>query len=353
MASTVSKSQAAAMVKQWAADLQFDLCGITAAVQPPGFHPFLEWLASGYAADMDWIERRKDAYAHPNGVLPGTQSVIVVALNYHQGGETTPGCRISRYAWGEADYHNLLKKRLKQLCRQLREALPDEITRPVVDTAPLLERDFARLAGLGWQGKNTMLINRGIGSWFFLGAILTTAPMQADHPFDDDHCGTCTQCLDACPTDAFPQPGTLNAERCISYLTIERRGKTISPEFMAQMQDWVFGCDVCQDVCPWNRFAPGTAPEGFHLRPELRQLDVLILLQLTDDSFQNLFRKTPLERTGRDVLVRNAAIAAANRNQQNCIPILQQLTDDSSELVRHAATWSLTRLKEQTGPNPT
>lgn len=342
-ASTIS--EAASKIHQWAKVLELDLCGITPAIQPPGFHPLLEWMSRGYAADMDWMARRQDAYRHPDGVLPGTQSVIVVGLNYQNGNETTPGCRISRYAWGQEDYHSLLKRKLKQLCRQLRDLMPNAVTRPVVDTAPLLERDFARMAGLGWQGKNTMLINRSIGSWFFLGAILTTAELSYDQPFETDHCGTCTKCLDACPTKAFPKPGVLNAERCISYLTIERRSKPISEDLMVQMGDWIFGCDVCQDVCPWNRFAGETNVPEFQRRPEIANLDLPDLLQLTDATFRILFRKTPLERTGRDVIVRNAAIAASNTNRTDCIPLLRELMNDKSELVQHAVNHSLAALE--------
>lgn len=341
MPETNSIEHTTALIRQWSQELQLDLCGMTPAIQPPGYHPLLEWMNQGYCADMDWMQRRKDAYSHPDGVLPNTKSVIAVALNYHNGNETTEGCRISRYAWGMEDYHSLLKKKLKQLCRKLREHQPDAVTRPVVDTAPLLERDFAQLAGLGWQGKNTMLINPGIGSWFFLGAILTTAQLSYDQPFEADHCGTCTRCLDACPTDAFPEPGVLNAERCISYLTIERRSKTISEELMAKMDDWVFGCDVCQDVCPWNRFAPANSVEAFQRRPEVSQLDLPELLNLTQATFKALFRKTPLERTGRDIIVRNSAIAAANTDRIDCLPMLESLRTDESAIVRDAVEWSI------------
>lgn len=346
MAAPPSITETTDRIREWARELQLDLCGITPAIQPPGYHPLLEWMANGYCADMDWMQRRKDAYSHPNGVLPQTRSVIVVGLNYHNGNEPTEGCRISRYAWGQEDYHSLLKKKLKQLCRKLREQQPDEVTRPVVDTAPLLERDFARLAGLGWQGKNTMLINPGIGSWFFLGAILTTAELFYDQPFEADHCGTCTRCLDACPTDAFPKPGVLNAEKCISYLTIERRSQSISEDLMSQMGDWVFGCDICQDVCPWNRFAPQNSEEAFHRRPEVSELDIPQLLKLTEATFRALFHKTPLERTGRDVIVRNAAIAAANTGRIDCLPSLETLTEDDSPIVRHAVEWSIRILTE-------
>ncbi|MEZ6059182.1 MAG: tRNA epoxyqueuosine(34) reductase QueG [Planctomycetaceae bacterium] len=350
-------------------DIGFDRIGIAAAVTPPGFHPLLEWLANGYAADMDWIERRRDAYEHPAGVMPGTRSVIVAAMNYHsrepEQHDETPGSsnpshtattgsesrrtegatgRVSRYAWGSQDYHSVLRRRLKQLANVVHESAPDAHTRVVVDTAPLLERDFARLAGIGWFGKNTMLISRDIGSWFFLGAILTDLDLPADEPYADDFCGTCTRCLEACPTDAFPKPGVLDANRCISYLTIERRDKPIPPELRSGMGQWIFGCDICQDVCPWNRFAPATSDAAFVACPDLRSPDCVELLTLSEDQFVERFRGTPLQRTGRDAILRNAAIALGNSGVVSAIAQLRRSLSAESPLVREAAEWALHRI---------
>lgn len=299
-------------LKQRGAELGFHHIGIAQAVSPPGFHPLLEWLGKGYSAGMDWIERRKDAYQHPDGVLPGTRSVIVAAMNYHNEAPLPDTARIARYAWSGQDYHDILRHRLKQLSQVLHTNLPETGSRVVVDTAPLLERDFARLAGIGWFGKNTMLINRSIGSWFFLGAILTTAKLTYDEPFSGNYCGNCTRCLDACPTDAFPEPGVLDANRCISYHTIENRGAEVPADLAADFGQWVYGCDICQEVCPWNRFAPNDSDPAFHPRSDLRAMTPEALLALSEEDFRSQFQGTPLERTGFEAMRRNAQTALDN-----------------------------------------
>lgn len=330
------------VVRSAAMQLEFDVVRIAPAVQPTGFHPLLKWLDAGYAADMDWIERRREAYRHPDGVMPGTRSVIVVALNYHnESSRPQRDHQISRYAWGVSDYHTIIRKRLKKLAAAIRGHRKEAYCRPVVDTAPLLERDFARMAGIGWYGKNTMLISREIGSYFFLGALLVDQPMNYDTPFENEYCGSCTACLDACPTDAFPKPGVLDANRCISYLTIERRSKPISDDLKPGMLNWIFGCDICQDVCPWNRFAPDTSLAEFQPRAELQQLALQQILTLDTDTFDSLFRNTPLHRTGREAIVRNAAIAAGNQRLADCHSSLKQLSDDESPMIREAAIWAL------------
>lgn len=333
-------------LKTAATELGFGVVRITPAVSPPGYHPLLEWMTKGYSADMDWMARRKDAYQHPDGVLPETRSVIVVALNYHNTEPEDTGARISRYAWGSEDYHSVIRRNLKKVAATIRQERPETRSRVVIDTAPLLERDFAKLAGIGWFGKNTMLISREIGSWFFIGAILTTASLTYDDPFEGDYCGSCTKCLDACPTDAFPEPHVLDANRCISYLTIERRDKPVPEDLRRGIGNWIFGCDICQEVCPWNRFAPGESLPEFWLRDELKGLDVLQLLSLDESDFQGRFGGTPLERTGRNVIVRNAAIVAANTETTAALPVLQSLTQDSSPLVSEAAVWAIRQLRK-------
>jgi len=300
-------------LKQRGADLGFGLVRIAAAVSPPGFHPLLEWIDKGYAADMNWIDRRRDAYEHPDGVLPGTRSLIVVAMNYHNQAPLPETARIARYAWSGLDYHDLMRDRLKQLAGLLHEQIPESRSRVVVDTAPLLERDFARLAGIGWFGKNTMLINRDIGSWFFLGAILTTADLDYDEPFEQDFCGTCTRCLDACPTDAFPEPHVLDANRCISYHTIENRAGDVPVDLATEFGSWIFGCDICQEVCPWNRFAPVDSDPAFHPRPDMRAITPEEILNMSEPEFSDKFRTTPLGRTGWETIQRNARIALNNQ----------------------------------------
>ena len=261
---------------------------------------------------MTWIHRRRDAYEHPDGVLPETRSVIVGAINYHNQSPLPDTARIARYAWSGHDYHCVLRDRLRELAGQLQTAVPNSRSRVVVDTAPLLERDFARLAGVGWFGKNTMLISREIGSWFFLGAILTTARLAYDEPYAEDYCGTCTRCIDACPTDAFPEPYLLDSNRCISYHTIENRSGEIPQDLAADFGNWIFGCDICQEVCPWNRFAPKDSDPAFHPRSDLHSATLQSILDLTEDEFQERFQGTPLERTGFTAIQRNARIAMQN-----------------------------------------
>jgi epoxyqueuosine reductase len=250
--------------------------------------------------------------------------------------------RVSCYAWGE-DYHALLRRRLDELLAWLQREVPGCRGRGVVDTAPLLERDFARLAGLGWFGKNTMLLNKRLGSYFFLGALLVDIPLRPDPPFEASHCGTCTACLDACPTQAFVGPGQLDARRCISYLTIELRGP-VPPELREPMGDWVFGCDVCQDVCPWNRKAPPAREPAFRPRPELDSPDLTELLRLSPDEFRRRFRGTALTRAKRRGLLRNAAIALGNSGDPRAVPVLVEALGDEEPLVRGAAAWALGRL---------
>ena len=365
-------------VRKKAREIGFELVGIAPAVAPGGFGPLQNWLSQGFAGEMSYMPRREDAYAHPENVLPGVRSVILVGLNYldrtsqnadstsrhsdaasavpspPEGGEGTgssdsvchdlPSGRVAKYASGSADYHDVLKKRLKSLAAVLHEMRPGCRTRPVVDTAPLLERDFARLAGLGWFGKNTMLINKREGSWFFLGALLTDVELTPDQPHDTAHCGTCTRCLEACPTDAFPEPYVLDATRCISYLTIELRGQPIPADLRTGMGDWLFGCDVCQDVCPWNHKAPETTVDEFRRDETLTPASLTQLLSLSESEFRDRYRRTPLFRPGRSGLLRNAAIVAGNSGDLRFVPALASALEDQDELIRGAAAWALGQL---------
>jgi epoxyqueuosine reductase len=215
--------------------------------------------------------------------------------------------------------------------------------RGVVDTAPLLERDFARRAGLGWFGKNTMLLNKRLGSYFFLGALLVDIELRPDAPQETTHCGTCTACLDACPTQAFPEPGLLDARRCISYLTIELRGP-IPVEFRAPLGDWVFGCDICQEVCPWNRKAPSATEPAFQPRTDLEPLDLMEALGLSEEAFRRRFRGTALMRAKRRGLLRNAALALGNQGDLAALPALRHALNDPEPLIREAAQWAIERI---------
>ncbi|MGE0376851.1 MAG: tRNA epoxyqueuosine(34) reductase QueG [Planctomycetaceae bacterium] len=338
----------AGVVRNTARSLGFGLVGNAPAVRPDGLTAFSEWLDRGFAGEMQYLERRRDAYSHPRHVLESVRSVIMLGMNYRTTDpptEIAPGqARVSRYAWGTGDYHDLIRERLGQLADVLHEHAPGCRTRGVVDTAPLLERDFARLAGLGWFGKNTMLINTRQGSWFFLAALLTDVELAPDAPQESSHCGTCTACLDACPTDAFPEPYVLDATRCISYLTIELRDRPIPEELRAGCGEWLFGCDICQDVCPWNRKAPVSGEPAFEPLPDLCPADAAALLKLDEAAFESRFADTPFARPGRAGILRNACIVLGNTADASCLPSLRTAMNDSEPLVRNAADWALGRI---------
>jgi epoxyqueuosine reductase len=334
-------------LKDEARGLGFDLAGVCPAVSPTGLSRFHEWLSAGYAGEMEYLPRRSAAYAHPGGVLEGTRSLVLLAMNYHTAvpRQPRPGeGRVSRYAWG-ADYHEVIHDRLSRLGDFLRQQLPEARVRGVVDTAPLLEREFAQLAGLGWIGKNTLLLNRHLGSWFFLAALLTDAELEYDEPQATDHCGTCRACLDACPTGAFVEPYVLDARRCISYLTIELRGP-VPAELRSGLGEWVFGCDVCQEVCPWNHRAPASEEASYLPAGEMNPLDLPALFDLDDAAFRRRFRHTPLWRPRRRGILRNAAIALGNRPTTAGLAALVKGLRDHEPLVRGACAWALGQYHE-------
>jgi len=267
-------------------------------------------------------------------------------LGFNSRGHKPGYGRVARYAWGEADYHDLIHKRLKHMKRFAIELLPEVQIRGVVDTAPLLEREFAQLAGLGWRAKNTLLINKPNGSFYLLAALLLDVELEYDQPFEASHCGTCTACLDACPTDAFVEPRVLDGSKCISYLTIEHRSP-IPVELRSQMQDWILGCDVCQDVCPWNQRTPESLHAEFVPLEASHPLELQSLFEMDDDQFRQRFRKTPLWRPKRRGILRNAAIVMGNQPAQTNIAPLLLGTRDQEPLVRGAAVWALLQhLKE-------
>jgi len=332
-------------LKQRASELGFSLCGICPAVSPPGVARLDDWLAAGYAGQMLYLADRREAYSHPNRVLDGARSIVMLAMNYRTAEPAVPldgQARVSRYAWGGTDYHDLIRDRLNTLADFLHSRVPSARVRGVVDTAPLLEREFAQLAGLGWIGKNTLLLNREHGSWFFLAALLTEVELAYDAAQETDHCGTCRACLDACPTAAFPQPYVLDASRCISYLTIELR-EAIPNELRPGLGDWLFGCDICQEVCPWNSRAPLSREAACAPRKDSNPIDLIGLFDLDDAAFRERFRHTPLWRPKRRGILRNAAIVLGNRPTLQAIPALIRGLNDSEPLVRAACAWALGR----------
>ncbi len=330
-------------IRARAQEVGFSGIGICPAVTPEGLHRFADWLSSGYAGEMRYLEDRRAAYSHPSSILSGVRSLIMLTMNYatKPPKPAAPGMgRVSRYAWGEADYHDLIHRRLKDLKRFVQSTIPGSAVRGVVDTAPLLEREFAQLAGLGWVGKHTLLLNRQEGSWFFLAALLTDQVLDYDAPTTDDYCGSCTACLDACPTNAFPQPYVLDATQCISYLTIELNSPVPS-ELRSGVGDWLFGCDVCQEVCPWNRFGAVSTETSFLPLADQDPVDLVRLFGHDEETFRAKYRRTPLWRAKRRGLLRNAAIVLGNQRVRSAVAVLCDAVGDPDRLVRGACAWAL------------
>ncbi|OFV90902.1 MAG: tRNA epoxyqueuosine(34) reductase QueG [Acidobacteria bacterium RIFCSPLOWO2_12_FULL_65_11] len=302
-------------IKSKARDLGFDVCGIAPAGDLPEL-PFLgDWLARGYAGEMAYLHRSADRRADVRHVLPSARTVIVTGTVYNTDApysteDTEPGrAQISRYAWGD-DYHDVLGRRLEALVAWMREASPDAFeARAYVDTGPVQERVYARHAGIGWIGKNTCVINPELGSWLFLGEIICSLPLEVDAPAFDQ-CGTCTLCLEACSTHAIVAPGVLDATRCISYLTIERRGP-IPDEFAPAVGSRVYGCDVCQEVCPWNQTAPRSDDSAWQARPVWKNAELPVLWQMSDQELGDAMRGSAMRRAKVAGLRRNIAVASA------------------------------------------
>jgi epoxyqueuosine reductase len=294
----------ARVVKERAAALGFLACGITDPSPPPHGDRLDAWLARGYAGTMRYLHRQARRRKDPRLIVPEALSVVVVLDNYYTegDGQASPP-KVARYALGE-DYHGVTTSRLEALAECLREH-GAEVARVYTDAGPVPERELAQRAGLGWIGKNTMLIRPGAGSFFFIGSIFTDLKLETDPPFELDHCGSCTRCLDACPTEALVEPRVLDATRCISYLTIEHRGPI--PESLAgRLEGWVFGCDVCNEVCPWNqRFAAPTSVQAFHPRDALAGVESDFFARMDEQEFERRFGDTPLERPGLAGMRRN------------------------------------------------
>ncbi len=345
-------------IRQKALECGFDAVGLTDAnLQPSHSDALMSFIEQGRQGDMDWLVEKLERRKSPTALWPDARSVIVLGLNYaphinplaiHS--RTDRGA-ISVYAQGK-DYHDIVKKRLKVLARWMVENYGCDV-KVFVDTAPVMEKPLAARAGLGWQGKHTNLVSREFGSWMFLGEIFTTLdlpPDTLDTP-EPDHCGSCDLCMRACPTGALDTPYKIEATKCISYLTIETKGQ-IEPELMENMGNRIYGCDDCLSVCPWNKFESATGEEAFLPRPELNAPRLTDLLELDDAAFRQVFAGSPVKRTGRDRMTRNAVIAAGNSKLGALRPdvkkalekTLDKLLADPSELVRGAAQWALKKL---------
>jgi len=333
----------ASRILELARECGFELAGVARAEPLAEDNQlYLDWISRGMAGAMGYLtDRRAVVRTDPRLLLESAQSIVCVGKIYNVAGPSSADAnsygRISRYAWGE-DYHDVMRAELEDLARKLGNHHHWKVC---VDTAPLLERSYARRAGLGWIGKNTCLINQGIGSWIFLGEILTSLELEPDSP-PPDRCGTCTRCIDACPTGAIPAEGyEIDARRCISYLTIELRG-AIPKELRPGIGSHLFGCDICQDVCPWNREAPVTNEQAFerrHAAPDLEEA-----AQITEDEFREMFRKSPVRRAKYAGFLRNVAIAMGNSGDQKFRVPLSSLAESADETVAEHARWALERI---------
>jgi len=299
------------LIKSAAADLRFDACGIAHAgpIDPDGRLDI--WLNAGYHGTMQWMARSRDVRLDVQQKLPGARSVIVLARNYYaeRPEETRGEGRVSRYAWGR-DYHRALRKPLFALADTIASIAPGAKSYCSIDSGPVMEKAWAERAGIGWLGKNTLVLRRDLGSWFFLATILTTLELEPDSPVADQ-CGGCRLCLDACPTNALVNPRVLDSNKCISYQTIENRGD-VPEDIAVNHSDWVFGCDICQEVCPWNRAPSETDESDFHPRAGHANPDLDRLQEIDDDGFLEEFAGTPIMRAKKNGMQRNAAIAEVN-----------------------------------------
>lgn len=345
----IAPEQLQNLIAGWAQELGFADIGISSIDLSAEEYYLQKWLDAGYHGTMDYLEKHGMLRARPDELVPGTLSVISARMDYLPG-DTSAAERladgeaayISRYALGR-DYHKMMRKRLQKLAERIAEAVGPFGYRVFVDSAPLLEKALARNAGLGWIGKNTLVINRKAGSWFFLGEILLDFPLPANQEQSRNHCGTCSACLEICPTQAFVTANTLDARRCISYLTIEYKG-SIDPELRPLMGNRVFGCDDCQLVCPWNRFAKPTAETDFMPRHGLDNVSLAELFMWTEDEFLKRTEGSPIRRAGYESWLRNLAIGLGNA--PSTIPVLEALQlrrSHPSELVREHVEWALQR----------
>jgi len=355
-----------ARVLEAARGLGFDDCRIAPVHRASHAGVFEKWIAEGKHGDMAWLARAPERRTDPSLVLPGARAMIVVAMNYYANdpaGRLPPSETgrdlalvdnpdaaspspargvIARYAWGD-DYHDLIEDRLRQLCDLL--ASVGGVQKPYVDTGPVLERDFASDAGLGWNGKSTVQIHPRLGTWFFLGEILTTLPLPHDQPFGD-HCGKCTRCLDACPTQAITAPRQLDARRCLSYLTIENKG-SIPLGFRKAMGGRIYGCDDCLTACPWNRFAQASRESAFAAREHVHDWTLREFLTLNDDSFRALFKGSPIKRLKRPGFLRNVCVALGNIGTCDDLPALRAAAADHHPLIAEHASWAIRAIEQR------
>ena len=344
-----------ARLKSFARQIGCELVGVAPIAQFKELDFYPKWLQDGHAGAMHYLERQLPARLDPRQILPEAQSVIVIGIVYHTAQPLSTEINdlqrgwISRYAWGD-DYHEVLQEKLAQLHKFLEQEGGENYQgRYYVDTGPVLDRVFAKYAGLGWFGKNTNLINQQLGSWFFIGELITNLVLELDAP-PPDRCGTCRRCLDACPTAAFVAPYVLDARRCISYLTIELR-EEIPEGLRPQMGRHVFGCDICQDVCPWNHKAAVTENPAFAPRAEMEAPALEALVELDEEAFRRTFRGSPVKRAKWRGFIRNVLVAIGNSGLKEYLPRVEKFLSHPEALLQKHARWAYEQLQRQTAPN--
>ncbi len=330
----------------------FDSCRIAACSSPPHAREFRNWLHDEAHGEMSYMERGEEKRCDPQKILPDARSIIVLGLNYFQGGSKagdTPAAtgKIARYARGD-DYHELIASKLDKVDEFLRESGGRQ--KCYVDTGPVLERDYAAQAGIGWHGKSTMLIDERLGTWFFLAEVLTTLELPPDEPVPD-RCGTCARCIKACPTGAITAPHRLDARRCISYLTIELKG-SIPMNLRPLIGDRIFGCDDCLDACPWNRFAQVSREAAFFARPSTVGIALRDYVSLSDEEFRVLFRNSPIKRIKRRGFLRNVCVALGNVGDPSDLAALERAATDAEPLIAEHAKWAIHQIRSRHGISP-
>ncbi len=345
----ISRTDLKQQLVSFALDVGFDSCRVAACSFAPHADEFRSWLSEGGHGEMSYMERGKEKRCDPQKVLPGARSIVVLAMNYFQGGQfrrsqTAAAGRIARYAWGD-DYHDLIQDKLDKIDKFLRELGGQQ--KCYIDTGPVLERDHAAQAGAGWHGKSTMLIDERLGTWFFLAEVLTTLELPPDKPVPD-RCGTCERCIKACPTGAITGPHRLDARRCISYLTIELKGP-IPMELRPLIGNRIFGCDDCLDACPWNRFAQVSREAAFSSRPSTMDKPLRDYLSLSDVEFRVLFRDSPIKRIKRRGFLRNVCVALGNVGDSSDLPALKCAAADPEPLIAEHARWAIQQILFRTG----
>ena len=321
----------------------FDECRVAPADRARHADEFLAWVAQGKAGDMKWLERNPERRTDPREILPGARAVVCLALNYYPGPqEPNPAYRIARYSWND-DYHDIIEDKLKDLDLAMQEMGGTQ--RYYTDTGPVLERDFASASGLGWNGKSTVQIHTRLGTWFFLAELITTLQLEPDSP-QNDHCGKCTACMTACPTNAIPRPPFVDAPRCISYLTIEHKG-SIPLELRPLIGDRLYGCDDCLDACPWNRVAKTSRDLRFHARKEVFQHELRDFLALSEEEFRRLFRNSPIKRIKRPRFLRNVCVVLGNTGTGEDLPALEIACQDPDPLIAEHARWATAEIEKR------